>query len=164
MEKEPTTKEILKAIESLSSNTEKSFTSLNSEMTEVKKSISDLSDKTEKSISILNEKVDDLSLELKSEVTDIIEAINLLSTGTDERFEKLENKVDGIDKTIRNQMVSKDYLDDKLTDASGDLTVLIRKEDTKTKTIVANLKKKKVYTEAEEKKYLSMEPFPQLSL
>lgn len=150
MEKEPTTKEILTAIENLSARTEKS--------------INDLSEKTERSIFDLSKKVDDLSLELKSEVTDIIEAINLLSTGTDERFEKLENKVDGLDKTIRNQMVSKDYLDDKLADTSGDLTVLIRKEDTKNKTIVTNLKKKKVYTEAEEKKYLSMEPFPQLSI
>ncbi len=33
-------------------------------------------------------------------------------------------------------MVTKDYLDEKLADLRGDLTILIRKEDTKLKTLV----------------------------
>ncbi|MBI4427199.1 MAG: hypothetical protein HY569_01800 [Candidatus Magasanikbacteria bacterium] len=65
---------------------------------------------------------------------------------------------------IRAQMVTKSYLDDKLADLRGDLTVLMRKEDTKLKALVDILTKKKVLSTEETKIIFSMEPFPQLAL
>ena len=46
---------------------------------------------------------------------EILEAINEFSNKTDERFSKIEAT-----------MVTKDYLDDKLSDLRGDLVVLTR--------------------------------------
>ncbi|HUT22537.1 MAG TPA: hypothetical protein VMX18_04075 [Candidatus Bipolaricaulota bacterium] len=65
---------------------------------------------------------------------------------------------------IRSQMVTKDYLDDKLADLRGDLTILMRKEDTKLIELIKVLKNKNVLEETEAKKILEMEPFPKSSL
>ena len=59
-------------------------------------------------------------------------------------------------------MVTKDYLDEKLADLRGDLVVLMRKEDTKLKTLVEVLTERNIITSADKKRILSLEPFPQL--
>ena len=56
---------------------------------------------------------------------DILQAIGVFSNTVDKRLN-----------TIESTMVTKDYLDEKLADLRGDLTILIRKEDTKLKTLV----------------------------
>ncbi len=61
-------------------------------------------------------------------------------------------------------MVTKSYLDDKLADLKGDLTVLMRKEDTKLKALVEILAEKKVLNEEDKKRIFTMEPFPQLMI
>jgi len=61
-------------------------------------------------------------------------------------------------------MVTKDYLDEKLADLRGDLVVLTRKEDAKVRTLVEILRERKVLTDDDAKRILSMEPFPQLAL
>jgi len=58
-------------------------------------------------------------------------------------------------------MVTKDYLDEKMSDLRGDLVVMMRKEDTKLKTLVGVLKKKSVLDNSDVKKIYSMEPFAQ---
>lgn len=65
---------------------------------------------------------------------------------------------------IKAEMVTKDYLDDKLADLRGDLVVLTRKEDGKVKELVKILESKKVLNKSEVKKILAMEPFPVLAL
>ncbi|HRY63492.1 MAG TPA: hypothetical protein P5267_02755 [Patescibacteria group bacterium] len=65
---------------------------------------------------------------------------------------------------MKTEMVTKDYLDDKMADLRGDLVVLTRKEDTKIKELIKILESKKVLSKSEVKKILSMEPFPQLAL
>jgi hypothetical protein len=65
---------------------------------------------------------------------------------------------------IRATMVTKDYLDDKLADLRGDLVVLLRKEDTKFKTLLEILLGKKIISQPEAERILKMEPFPQLAL
>ena len=59
-------------------------------------------------------------------------------------------------------MVTKAYLDDKLADLRGDLVVLMRKEDTKLKTLVEILHERGVIGKAETERIFGMEPFPQL--
>ena len=110
--------------------------------------------------------------------TDILEAINSFSFDNDKRFDKLENrlelfenktnqhfeKIDNDLKAIKSTMVTKGYLDEKLSDLRGDLSVLIRKEDTKVKELVNILVKKKVLNEKDQEKLFKMEPFAQTSV
>lgn len=65
---------------------------------------------------------------------------------------------------IRAVMVTKDYLDDKLADLRGDLTILMRKEDTKLKKLVEKLHAKHVLDDADVRDLAQMEPFPALAL
>ena len=46
-------------------------------------------------------------------------------------------------------LVTKDYLDEKLSDQTGDLTVLLRKEDRKLTALIEILKLKRIITELE---------------
>ena len=106
--------------------------------------------------------------------TDILEAIHSFSSDVDEKFMKIDKRFEKIDKRfekietdvkiIKSTMVTKDYLDEKLSDLRGDLTVLIRKEDNKVKELVNILVKKKVMSEKEKEKLFKMEPFAQVSL
>ncbi len=91
---------------------------------------------------------------------EILEAINAFSGATDQRFSDIDKRFTKIEAT----MVTKDYLDDKLSDLRGDLVVLTRKEDLKVKKLVEILKKRQLLSDEEAKETLSMEPFPQLSL
>jgi hypothetical protein len=61
-------------------------------------------------------------------------------------------------------MVTKDYLDEKLADLQGDLTVLMRKEDTKLKTLVEILIEKQVLSNEDKKRLFVMEPFPEMMI
>lgn len=101
-------------------------------------------------------------LPMNSETTnqEILEAIHDFSSNVDRRFSKLESDVS----EIKSSMVTIDYLDRKLADLRGDLVVLTRKEDTKVRELVAVLRERKVLTDDDAKRILSMEPFPQLAL
>lgn len=111
----------------------------------------------------------------------ILEAINDFADSTEQRFQKLEQNLLGMGQeltgvksgvaslktdiiAVKATMVTKDYLDTKLADLRGDLVVLTRKEDTKVKSLINLLKKKKVISVAEEKQLLTMEPFAELML
>jgi len=61
-------------------------------------------------------------------------------------------------------MVTKEYLDDKLADLNGSLTLMMRKEDAKVRALIDKMEKKQVLSKEEMKAILSMEPFPQLAL
>ena len=65
---------------------------------------------------------------------------------------------------IKSTMVTKDYLDDKLSDLRGDLTLLMRKEDTKVAMLVKILRARDVITEDDKQQIFAMEPFPQMSM
>jgi len=98
--------------------------------------------------------------------SEILEAINNFATNTEGRFQGVENnfqdmegRFKGIEKeitAIKATMVTKDYLDDKLSDLKGDLVVLMRKEDAKLCGLVDLLKNKKVISEEEAKNILAM--------
>ncbi|EKD43970.1 MAG: hypothetical protein ACD_72C00053G0003 [uncultured bacterium] len=58
------------------------------------------------------------------------------------------------------KVVSKDYLDDKLSDLKGHVLSVVRKEDTKTVAVIHLLKDKQVFTSNEAESILRLEPFP----
>lgn len=93
-------------------------------------------------------------------IGEVLEAVNTLSTHMDERLSRLEGDVTQVKAT----MVTKNYLDDKLYDLRGDLVVLMRKEDKKVQSLVELLHSKKIISEEETKRILSMDLFPQVSL
>ena len=92
-------------------------------------------------------------MEKKVTINEILDAISEFSAATDKRFTKIES-----------EMVTKDYLDEKMSDLQGDLTILTRKEDKKVKKLVEILKKRKLISNKEVKEIMAMEPFPQLVL
>lgn len=99
--------------------------------------------------------------------TDILEAISDFSTTVDQKFEKIDRRFDKIDgdiKSIKSTMVTKEYMDDKLADFRGDLTVIMRKENTKVKALVDLLVERRVLRDEDRKRLFSMEPFPELSM
>ena len=95
---------------------------------------------------------------------EILNAVNDFASHVEGQFEQVDKRFDGVESRldkIEATMVTKDYLDDKLADLRGDLVVLVRKEDTKVKTLVDTLQEHGVITNAEVRKILSMDPFPQ---
>lgn len=110
-----------------------------------------------------------LSQKVESQFTEALEAVHLLSeqmeqrfTQVDERFEQvdlrfqsLESKVTGVE----SQMVTKTYLDDKLADLRGDLTLLTRQEDQKLLSLVELLFGKRLMTKEERQHIMALQPF-----
>ena len=97
---------------------------------------------------------------------EILNTINDFANHTEKKFDNLEGRFDNLEgevNTIKTTMVTKDYLDDKLSDLRGDLVVLMRKEDKKVKALIDILRERQVLTDEDVKKILSMEPFPQSS-
>lgn len=109
-------------------------------------------------------------------LNDILETVNFIKDNAatkeqvdkmDERLDKMEGRLDKMDSRltrVESQMVTKEYLDEKLSDLKGDLTIIIRKEDTKLKALVEILAERKIITAEDKKRVLNMEPFPSLSL
>lgn len=87
---------------------------------------------------------------VKQNTEQILEAIGVYSNKTEGRLHKIEAN-----------MVTRDYLDEKLSDLKGDLSILLRKEDRKLGELVIILKEKKVISSEDVKRILAMEPFPQ---
>ncbi len=96
----------------------------------------------------------------KQEFENLTEIIKGSFSEVDKRMTTLEEGLEH----VKNQMVTKDYLDEKLSDLRGDLTILMRKGDAKLLRLVELLKEKNVLSDEEVKSLLAMEPFPKLTL
>ncbi len=107
--------------------------------------------------------------------TEILGAINAFSTKVDERFDKIEGRLDTTDghlKTIGGRldtieaklttMPTKDDMNEALANTKADIILTMRKEDAKLCTLVEVLREKKVLSDPDIKRILSLEPFPRL--
>lgn len=75
-------------------------------------------------------------------IHDVLTAINTFSTAVDKRFSNIEGDIKDIKvevKHIKNAMVTKEYLDEKMSEQNGKLISLIRKEDHKVDTVTSLL-------------------------
>jgi len=102
--------------------------------------------------------VDDLAVLVKKEFEQIDQRFEQI----DQRFEQIDQRFEQIDQRfnrIESTMVTKDYLDEKLSDLRGDLVVLIRKEDHKVVKLVEILKEKNILKEDDVNEILKLEPF-----
>lgn len=106
----------------------------------------------------------------------ILEAVNLFSDHVenrfslvDKRFNEVDKRFDEVDKrfdvieqdvsSIKNVMVTKDYLDEKMADLHGDLIATMHKGNNKLIALVDKLEKKKVISIKDSKTIMMMEPF-----
>ena len=101
---------------------------------------------------------------MEREIThkEILEAINNFASsvdnrffGMDQRFEQVEQRLSGIEA----EMVTKDYLDERLADLRGDLVSVIRGEDKKIKKVVDILASKRLFSEKDKSGIYKMKPF-----
>lgn len=106
-------------------------------------------------------------MENEASKNEILEAINTFSTHIDEQIGGIKSDVSSLKSDIgwiKSNMVTKDFLEEKMADLRGDLVVLVRKEDTKLLKLVDILKGRKLISAEEATAVLSMEPFAKLSL
>ncbi len=92
---------------------------------------------------------------------EILSAVNNFANKVDKRFDKVEARLDSLDKRtghLENQMVTKDYLDNKLADLRGDLVVAVRREDEKVDTLVGKLQEEDSLSELSAQEVLKIKP------
>jgi len=96
---------------------------------------------------------------------EILQAINDYATKNDQRWEQNDKRWENNEgrlSRIESLMVTKDYLDDKLSDLKGDLVIIMRKEDAKLQALIDVLQKRNLISGEEARLILSMQPFPKL--
>jgi hypothetical protein len=104
-------------------------------------------------------------MENNEQINDLVEMVTFLKdnavtktefNGLRSEFSELKDRVG----RIESNMVTKDYLDNKLSDLRGDLVVMTRKEDGKVRALIDLLVKKNLVDNAEAEEIKHMEPFP----
>jgi len=124
---------------------------------EILKAVGDLSEKTDTILEAIGH--------FSDKTEERFDAVDKRFEGVDKRFEGVDKRFEGVEKRldrIESNMVTKDYLDDKLSDLHGDLTVLIRKEDHKLAHLVNILETRKVISPQDANAIFALEPFPHL--
>jgi hypothetical protein len=93
-----------------------------------------------------------------SRADEILEAIQMYSTSADVQLRDIRGQIGDIRGQLTN-FVTKDYLDDRLSDLRGDLVVLTRKEDTKLHALVDILHDKRAIDDNDVRRVERLEPF-----
>jgi|SRR3989344_504625 len=130
---------------------------------EVLSTIINFADKTEERFDNLENDISDMKGEIsgmKGEISGMKGEIS----GMKGEISGMKGEISGMKGEIgqiKATMVTKDYLDDKLSDLRGDLVVMLRKGDAKLKVLAEMLHDKKVLNRADVKRIYSLEPFAQ---
>ena len=111
-------------------------------------------EKTDKKLETIDEKFD----KVDERFDETLSAMNKFADNVQEKFNKVDERFEKIETT----MVTKDYLDEKLSDLRDDLVVMTRKEDKKLISLVEILEQKKVLPKTDADLMFSLEPFPQV--
>ncbi len=100
------------------------------------------------------------------------EVAKVIEDNVNPQIDGLRKQMDGIHNQMKEMrtditkiqatMVTKDYLDEKLGDLRGDMVVLMRKEDSKLRSLVNILRSKNMLNDDDVKQLFTMEPFAQL--
>jgi len=86
----------------------------------------------------------------------ILAAVNDFSTSVDTRLDRVEGRLVKVEST----MVTKDYLDEKISSLRGDLISVTRKGNDKLGAVVDTLASTRVITPHDHSRIMRMEPFP----
>ena len=125
---------------------------------QILKAISNLSDKTDKRFDAVINDIHDLRKESQDNMVIMSQFAQNIEDRLgehDERFNKIETRIDH----ALTQLVTKDYLDDKLADLRSDLGLPIRQTNVKVHTLTDELVEKKVFTTAKAKTIKALPPF-----
>jgi|SRR3989338_3838056 len=76
-----------------------------------------------------------------------------------EEMKPLEKRLDRVEQRLNTDMVTKEYLDDKLGDLKADIIVMMRKEDQKLNLLVDVLRQKQLLSNEEAEQVLALRPF-----
>ncbi|MFH1253729.1 MAG: hypothetical protein V1664_05395 [Candidatus Uhrbacteria bacterium] len=135
----------------------------------IEKNNADLLENINNSFSDLEQRMSDF----KTDLNDVKKDLNAVKTDLNEvRSDLDEVKADlngvktdlrGVRSTVNTQMVTKDYLDQKISELRGDILTTIRKEDNKLGTLTNKLAQRKILPTSDIQEILSMEPFPKVS-
>ena len=100
----------------------------------------------------------------KPEITleDLAIMVKIGFDALDKKFEEMDTKMDSKLNKLKTQLVTKDYLDEKIADLRGDLVLIIRGEDKKIMKLVEILSRKNILNETEQHELITMKPFPQV--
>src|SRR3989344_5102434 len=123
---------------------------------EVLSTIINFADKTEERFDNLENDISDMKGEISGMKGEI--------SGMKGEISGMKGEISGMKGEIgqiKATMVTKDYLDDKLSDLRGDLVVMLRKGDAKLKVLAEMLHDKKVLNRADVKRIYSLESFAQ---
>lgn len=80
-------------------------------------------------------------------IDDVLSAINTFAEDTNQKFKSIDQRFDKIGST----MVTKDYLDDKLSDLKINMLGTVDKKDKKVNTLIKVLDNKKIINKKEVK-------------
>ncbi len=116
---------------------------------------------------IMNDEIDDLAIKIIKPSFDkidkhFIKVENRLD-GVENRLDGVENRLDGVENRldgVENNMVTKSYLDDKLSDLEGSVIVRQRKQDKKVELLIEFLKNKNILKKEEIKMLKEFQIFP----
>ena len=86
---------------------------------------------------------------------EILEAINNFASSVDNRFFGIDQRLN----RIEAEMVTRDYLDERLADFRGDLISVIKGEDKKIKKVVDILAEKRLFSKKDSDSIYKMKPF-----
>jgi len=106
--------------------------------------------------------------EVLGAIEDVLVAVNSFSTRVDEQFESVDSRLGALEgdlsevKKQLTQMVTKDYLDKRVSEMNGESISLVRKEDAKLFSTIELLNKKDIISEEEKNVLLKMELFPKV--
>lgn len=106
--------------------------------------------------------ISQVQISTQHSIDQLAQAVHIGFAEVDERFNKLERKFDHMTGSvghIENVMVTKDYLDSKLSTYKGEQTKVAKREDRKLITAVNLLEKKQIFTHQEAGSILEMESF-----
>ncbi|MFA6100078.1 MAG: hypothetical protein WC750_04360 [Patescibacteria group bacterium] len=92
--------------------------------------------------------------EIKGSIKDVLDTMNAYATHTDLALFGLKHQIG----TIGVRMPTKDYLDEKFFKFSGEMGIVLHKEDDKVNELTGILTEKKVLTKSEAKKIAQIGP------
>lgn len=96
---------------------------------------------------------------LERQFEEVFEVISALSAHVDERIDGVVSQM--ATKADLQRFVTKEYLDEKLSDLRSDLIVMARKSNKKFEALIADMVFEKRMHPATAQRILAMEPFPQ---
>ena len=107
--------------------------------------------------------------EILGAISELTETVNSFATNVQGQFEELEVKMDkrfekveseiGI---IKNSMVTKTFLEDKMLEYKGEIIAMVKGGDSKVNSVIETLEDKNVINKSESKRLISLSPFPQI--